>query len=93
MVHIFCKLDKKAFNLSVQEKLGENMSKAKKVYELLKENGELMVRVDGEVLEIHLHNTEYSEELDALVVEGGTEKHWIFSDSIQRVWLHRKVED
>lgn len=72
---------------------GEIMSKAKKVYELLKEAGELMVRVDSEVLEIHLHNTEYDKDMDALVVESGTEKVWIFSDAIQRVWYHRKLKE
>lgn len=66
--------------------------KAKYVYELLKENGELMIRIDGTVLEIHLHNTKY-EEPDVLIVEGGNEKYWIFGDSIQYVWLHRKLKD
>lgn len=66
--------------------------RGKFVFELLQRHGELMVRVDGEVYEIHLHNTNYEPGVDALVVDSGDGRYWIFGDAIQAVWFHREIK-
>ncbi|NPA21990.1 MAG: hypothetical protein GXN92_00180 [Candidatus Micrarchaeota archaeon] len=67
--------------------------KAQKVMELLKQVGELMVQVDGQVFELHLHNTTYEPELDAIKIDGATETYWIFGENIQFAWIHKKAKD
>ncbi len=69
------------------------MSRTKAIYDLLQKVGELMIRVDGQDMELHLHNVKYDRKLDALVVDGATETYWIFGDSIQYAWIHREVKD
>ncbi len=58
---------------------------------MLKENGELMIKMsDGETFELHLHNTSFGE--GVIVIDAGGEKYWLKTEEIVYAWIHREAK-
>lgn len=63
------------------------------VKKTLKEAGELMVKMsDGQTFELHLHNTDFDDKGELIILDTGTEKYWISSQEIAYLWTHKKKD-
>lgn len=59
----------------------------------LMKSGELMIKAaDGQTFELHLHNVEFDDEKELIILDAGNETYWIDGNQVVYMWIHRAKE-
>ena len=62
------------------------------VKDALTKSGELMVQMaDGQMFELHTQNTEFEDDPERIVINGGQNKYWLDGNEVLYFWIHRRA--
>ncbi|MEX1112626.1 MAG: hypothetical protein WEC84_04130 [Candidatus Andersenbacteria bacterium] len=59
----------------------------------LQQAGEVMIKsTEGQMFELHLHNTSFDDARRMIEIDAGTEVYWINGEEIAYAWIHKEVK-